>query len=53
VPGEDPVTSVDLIGRDFTAETPGARLVGDITYLRTGEGWLYLSVTWNHLRVAV
>jgi transposase InsO family protein len=43
VPGEDPVTSVDLIGRDFTAETPGARLVGDITYLRTGEGWLYLA----------
>ncbi|POH56786.1 transposase [Arthrobacter glacialis] len=33
----------DLIGRDFTAETPGTRLVGDITYLRTGEGWLYLA----------
>jgi len=22
---------------------PGTRLVGDITYLRTGEGWLYLA----------
>jgi transposase InsO family protein len=22
---------------------PGAKLVGDITYLRTGEGWLYLA----------
>ncbi|MGN5734688.1 IS3 family transposase [Arthrobacter psychrochitiniphilus] len=33
----------DLIGRDFTAEAPGTRLVGDITYLRTGEGWLYLA----------
>lgn len=33
----------DLIGRDFTADTPGTRLVGDITYLRTGEGWLYLA----------
>lgn len=33
----------DLIGRDFTAETPGTRMVGDITYLRTGEGWLYLA----------
>ena len=33
----------DLIGRDFTAATPGTRLVGDITYLRTGEGWLYLA----------
>lgn len=29
--------------RDFTSETPGTRLVGDITYLRTGEGWLYLA----------
>ena len=33
----------DLIGRDFTAPAPGQRLVGDITYLRTGEGWLYLA----------
>jgi transposase InsO family protein len=33
----------DLIGRDFTAEAPGERLVGDITYLPTGEGWLYLA----------
>jgi putative transposase len=33
----------DLIGRDFTAEVPGTKLVGDITYLRTGEGWLYLA----------
>lgn len=43
VPGEQPVTSPDLIGRDFTAQAPGTRLVGDITYLRTGEGWLYLA----------
>jgi transposase InsO family protein len=33
----------DLIGRDFTAPAPGQRLVGDITYLPTGEGWLYLA----------
>lgn len=33
----------DLIRRDFTACRPGDRLVGDITYLRTGEGWLYLA----------
>lgn len=33
----------DLIDREFTAETPGERLVGDITYLRTDEGWLYLA----------
>jgi transposase InsO family protein len=43
VPGEQAVTRPDLIGRDFTAETPATRLVGDITYLRTGEGWLYLA----------
>jgi transposase InsO family protein len=43
VPGEQPVSTPDLIERDFTAPTPGSRLVGDITYLRTGEGWLYLA----------
>jgi putative transposase len=43
LPGEQPLRSPDLIGRDFTAERPGVRLVGDITYLRTGEGWLYLA----------
>jgi transposase InsO family protein len=35
----------DLIGRDFTAPAPGQRLVGDITYLPTAEGWLYLATT--------
>jgi putative transposase len=43
VPGEQPPASPDLIGRDFTATAPRTRLVGDITYLRTGEGWLYLA----------
>lgn len=43
LPGEQPVHSPDLIGREFTADMPGQRLVGDITYLRTGEGWLYLA----------
>lgn len=43
VPGTEPVISADLISRDFTAEAPGTRLVGDITYLRTGAGWLYLA----------
>ena len=33
----------DLIERDFTSDEPGTRLVGDITYLRTGQGWLYLA----------
>lgn len=44
VRGQDPLDSPDLIGRDFTTDgAPGQRLVGDITYLRTGEGWLYLA----------
>jgi transposase InsO family protein len=33
----------DLVGRDFTASVPGTKLVGDITYLKTWEGWLYLA----------
>ena len=33
----------DLIGRDFHAGRPGIKLVGDITYLPTAEGWLYLA----------
>lgn len=33
----------DLVGRDFTATAPGEKLVGDITYISTGEGWLYLA----------
>jgi len=35
---------VDKLGkRDFRSSRPGAKLVGDITYLRTGKGWLYLA----------
>lgn len=33
----------DLVGRDFTAKQPGTKLVGDITYLPTIEGWWYLA----------
>jgi putative transposase len=33
----------DLVVRDFTAAAPGEKLVGDITYVRTEEGWLYLA----------
>lgn len=34
----------DLVNRDFTAEAPGQKLVGDITYVRTWEGWLYVAL---------
>jgi putative transposase len=33
----------DLVGRDFTADAPGTKLVGDITYIPTWEGWLFLA----------
>ena len=33
----------DLVGRNFTADAPGTKLVGDITYIPTWEGWLYLA----------
>ena len=44
---QDPAAALapDLIGRDFTAQAPGERFVGDITYLPTEEGWLYLATT--------
>jgi putative transposase len=42
-PGEQPLSSPDRLERDFEATRPGQRLVGDITYLKTGEGWLYLA----------
>lgn len=34
----------DLVGRDFTATIPGAKLVGDITYVATWQGWLYVAL---------
>jgi len=32
-----------LVGRDFTAAAPGQKMVGDITYIPTWEGWLFLA----------
>jgi putative transposase len=45
IAGDELVDSPDLLERDFGPDSaaPGERLVGDITYLRTGEGWLYLA----------
>lgn len=33
----------DLVNRDFSADVPGAKMVGDITYIPTWEGWVYLA----------
>lgn len=39
----DAATTPDLVQRDFTARAPGDKLVGDITDVRTWQGWLYLA----------
>ncbi len=36
-------TLTDHVQRDFTADRPGRKLVGDITYIPTWQGWLYLA----------
>jgi putative transposase len=41
VPGDAPVPAPDLIGRDFTAEAANQRWCGDITYVKTWDGWAY------------
>jgi putative transposase len=33
----------DLVNRDFSAEVPGAKMVGDITYIPTWQGWAFLA----------
>jgi putative transposase len=33
----------DLVNRDFSADEPGLKMVGDITYIPTWEGWVYLA----------
>ena len=36
--------AANLLAQDFSAEAPNQKWVGDITYLWTEEGWLYLAV---------
>ena len=33
----------DLVNRNFSADEPGLKMVGDITYIPTWEGWVYLA----------
>lgn len=40
----DAAAAPDLVQRDFTASAPNALWVADVTYVPTGEGWLYLSI---------
>ncbi len=39
-----PDSVTNHLERDFTAAISNAKWVTDITYIRTGEGWLYLAV---------
>lgn len=41
--GEGAEAVPDLVKRDFSADAPGIKMVGDITYLPTWEGFAYLA----------
>ncbi|MGB8380215.1 MAG: integrase core domain-containing protein [Dermatophilaceae bacterium] len=40
--GADPVPAPDLLGRSFFAEQPNQKWCGDVTYIKTWDGWAYL-----------
>jgi putative transposase len=41
--GDAPVPAPDLLGRNFHAEQPNQKWCGDITYIKTWDGWAYLA----------
>ena len=44
----------DLLQQDFTADAPGTTLIGDITYVPTWQGWLYLATVIDvHTRMVI
>jgi len=43
-PGDRPDDVTNHLERDFTADDANTKWVTDITYVRTGEGWLYLAI---------
>ena len=44
----------DLLEQDFTADAPGTTLIGDITYVPTWQGWLYLATVIDvHTRMII
>ena len=42
--GKAEVVAENLLDQDFTTDAPNKAWTADITYIRTGEGWLYLAV---------
>lgn len=54
VAGESPAPAPDLIGRDFTAPAANQRWCGDVTYIKTWDGWAYLATVIDpHSRAVV
>jgi putative transposase len=43
VPGQKPVNAPDLLKRNFTARNPNRKWCGDITYVKTWDGWAYVA----------
>ncbi len=43
VRGEKPVNAPDRIGRNFTAPRANEKWCGDITYVKTWDGWAYMA----------
>ena len=41
--GDKPVPAPDLIGRAFFADKPTQKWCGDITYVKTWDGWAYVA----------
>jgi putative transposase len=54
IPGEVAEEVPGRLERAFTAPAPGQAAVGDITYLKTAEGWLYLATVIDlHTRMVI
>ncbi len=43
VPGQRPTNAPDLIGRAFSAASVDEKWCGDITYIKTWDGWAYVA----------
>jgi transposase InsO family protein len=54
VAGQRPVAAPDLVQRNFTAAAANTAWVGDITYVKTWDGWAYLATVIDlHSRAVV
>jgi putative transposase len=54
IAGQRPVDAPDLLGQDFTASAPNTRWCGDITYVKTVDGWAYVATMLDlHSRAVV